>query len=510
MDKKVTVSWNAQLATLFDENRKVHARLDQVCERQTDELSERREIATKLQSNLDKTEKQDQLLQQMSQSIENLCAGMRSLTSASATAAPRVHASTPWDNTPGLSYIEPGQRVPDETFVAGQFTQYTAPMVFTNVPENISTPRLKLSDSDGMATPTPPTYKQVSEGRQRTESARGETDSARLRTDASATPHPQRGISAEGAIGYQPYQHRNHPNWRGTFTGDQGEDLQAYIAQLEYYATSYGLTERSVASILLSSLRGKAAMLCCQVKRDATYDDIVELLKQRFAPLATPMHLACEFKNAKRQKDEDVRDFLDRLKTLATKAFPGHPKRVVDERLLEQFIDGQDPRIKWMTAGYDLPNIDVALKKIVQVEESFKSTGISDPASFSPYGYNKRSRMVDVTPPIQKGEDTSDDNLLETDNVRWLMDALNDISCDEIGHFEETEVFTILQSSTDRPNTARGKGNNGPCYFCKREGHGWRRCYRLRNLLRKNGMKDDGDFPKDTKQFTAKQKTPLN
>ena len=183
---------------------------------------------------------------------------------------------------------------------------------------------------------------------------------------------------------------------------------------------------------------------------------------------------------------------------------------MVDERLLKQFIDGQDPHIKWMTAGYDLPSINVALKKIVQVEESFKSTGISDPASFSPYGFNKRSRMVDVTRPVQKGEDTSDDNLLETDNVRWLMNALNDISCDEIGHFGEAEVFSILQSSTEKPNTARGKGNNGPCYFCKREGHGWRRCYRLRNLLRKNGKKDDGDFPKDTKQFTAKQKTPLN
>ena len=118
-------------------------------------------------------------------------------------------------------------------------------------------------------------------------------------------------------------------------------------------------------------------MLCCQVKRDATYDDIVELLKQRFAPLATPMYLACEFKNAKRQKDEDVRDFLDRLKTLAAKAFPGHPKRVVDERLLEQFIDGQEPRIKWMTAGYDLPSIDVALKKIVQVEDCLLYTSPS-------------------------------------------------------------------------------------------------------------------------------------
>ena len=94
------------------------------------------------------------------------------------------------------------------------------------------------------------------------------------------------------------------------------------------------------------------------------------------------------------------------------------------------------------------------------------------------------------------------------ENIRWLNDALEMVDQNEEGAFCESEIMLILQASITDADAK--KRDAGPCYFCKRKGHSWRKCYKLRNILKQNGMQGDGPFPKDTSSFPKKNASPTN
>ena len=92
-------------------------------------------------------------------------------------------------------------------------------------------------------------------------------------------------------------------------------------------------------------------------------------------------------------------------------------------------------------------------------------------------------------------------------NVRWVNHALEVINLDDQGQFEEDDVMLVLQATIQENSKGR---NNVTCYFCSRKGHAWRKCYQLKKILIKNGMKGDGPFPKDTPEFLARNSKNKN
>jgi len=252
--------------------------------------------------------------------------------------------------------------------------------------------------------------------------------------------------------------------------------------------------------------------LCVQIDPTSGYKDIVAVVKQRFMPLATSMWLACDFSKTVRQKDESARDYLDRLQAMGAQAFADYDKVNRDKRILEQFVNGQDPRIKMMLAGCDVSTLHGALQRVSQMEEAIRSSGGQDPNSFTPYGYNKKARKVALNKGKPKhvrecdeSDSTSSQEDIE-DSARWLDNALDIVEHDEEGMFQESDVYLVLQAATPSPKSKRGRGVNGPCFYCKRAGHGWRTCYKLRNVLRENGMKTNAPFPSDTPEYKDRNK----
>ena len=59
------------------------------------------------------------------------------------------------------------------------------------------------------------------------------------------------------------------------------------------------------------------------------------------------------------------------------------------------------------------------------------------------------------------------------------------IEMDDEGVFEEGAIHTLLRA------TAAGLESKftGQCYYCKRSDPGWTRCFTLREIFVKNGMK---------------------
>ena len=89
------------------------------------------------------------------------------------------------------------------------------------------------------------------------------------------------------------------------------------------------------------------------------------------------------------------------------------------------------------------------------------------------------------------------------ESIRWVNHALESVVHDDNGEFEEEAVMLVLQATATKKDSKSGSA--GPCYFCKLKGHSWRKCFKLRNILRENGMKGNGPFPRDAAAF-AKRK----
>ena len=90
----------------------------------------------------------------------------------------------------------------------------------------------------------------------------------------------------------------------------------------------------------------------------------------------------------------------------------------------------------------------------------------------------------------------------------WVQNAMNIAGTEEDGHYDEDRIYQVLQiSAVSKPDkyTSRGK-----CFFCQRVGHRWERCFRLRDILEKNGMvrKATLDTPRTSSApVTSSQKT---
>ena len=301
------------------------------------------------------------------------------------------------------------------------------------------------------------------------------------------------------------------PHWNATFSGDVNENLDAFISQFEHYALAYGLVDAEAAALFVSSLRGRAANISSHIAPGTPYGQIIKLVRQRYAPVSASTWLAGDFSKQIRKKDESPRDFLERLSNLAVQAFPTYNKNTLDERLLEQFLNGQDPRIRMILAGSDVTTLEAAVKRIMQIEDAMHASGAQEAGAYSPYGFSKKARAVSeetVTPPRTPpsvDEDEDSQFAFAPLNIRWINHALEVVTLDDQGQFAEADVMLVLQATAQNAQKDRSKG---ACFFCSRKGHSWRKCYQLKKVLIQNGMKGDGPFPKDTPEFLARNSQP--
>ena len=320
--------------------------------------------------------------------------------------------------------------------------------------------------------------------------------------------HPTQQQQIHTAQMYPPFMRPHRPHWNATFAGEANENLDAFIAQFEHYATIYNIEDAEMSALFVGSLRGRAANISSQIKPGAPYREIIDLVRQRFAPGSASSWLAGDFSKQMRRKDETPRDYLERLSNLAVQSFPKYNKESLDDRVLEQFLNGQDPRIKLILAGSDVNNLDAAIKKIMQVEDALRSSGAQEAGMFSPYGYAKKARAVSTEDTSQRTQpsvtEDSDDApyAFPPLNIRWIDHALEVVQLDDNGRFDEDDVMLVLEATVRENSREKGRGI---CYFCQRKGHAWRKCYQLKSILIQNGMKGDGPFPKDTPAFLAKR-----
>ena len=122
---------------------------------------------------------------------------------------------------------------------------------------------------------------------------------------------------------------------------------------------------------------------------------------------------------------------------------------------------------------------------------------VNDPRETQQYAAPNPTRPVEEDEAV----DIWVPNTVKPDVRDWIRVALTTLDTEEDGHYNEDEVVNALQVAKMTRNTTQSRG---VCFFCKKPGHRFNKCFRLRDILVKNGMKPREDDKSANAEKTGK------
>ena len=335
-------------------------------------------------------------------------------------------------------------------------------------------------------------------------------------------PKPQFKRRGTGSVGQTPHPVKKGaydgsprpPHWSAKFGKDRDADLDTYIRVFTHHVDTYELDEKRAVQTFMDSLRGPLLDVVNGLSENPTWDEICTAARKRWNPRGSASFLSARFASELRKPDEDPMDYSVRLQQLARRAYGRYPNDLREQRVLEQFLVGQPKAVRTLMRGHQFEELDAAVDFVCRVEEDESSgstvvkaktrrtvpkarrTTTTDTSDDSDTDNRSRRAVADnrsrqtaakEAPPEAAGWSELTQQVLgpSPTAVRELRRALETVECDEDGTFEDDDVYEVLQVRTG--NSGFGKG---ACFFCNRKGHGWRKCFQLMEVLKRNGMRD--------------------
>ena len=111
----------------------------------------------------------------------------------------------------------------------------------------------------------------------------------------------------------------------------------------ESYATAAGWTDEKKTDMLIWGLKGKAAdfyVLLCNMNEDLSYKHLMSEFGKRFKREELPETLQARFQNECQDEGETLRDWADRILTLAAKAYKDLPEAWIRRHAIIRFCMG--------------------------------------------------------------------------------------------------------------------------------------------------------------------------
>lgn len=331
-----------------------------------------------------------------------------------------------------------------------------------------------------------------------------------------------------------------HPGWKKTFSGSGAETSEQYLYHLEYYAYQCGLSEQDKISLLIASLEGKAARVVTQLTAWDTWNDVIQKLDNICNPPERRNMLSATFEQRMRASTESAEQYSLVLEDLANRAFGHYDRELVKERVRMQFLRGQPHGLRQRLATQRFTHIEEMVTAVMMAEaygqEDVKSPSrgtkvrtINDfdmndnlresfamivaqlqeiramlnlPAQPINHGLMypvekprfrsppRQTRMVSDSPPLRPSPPVRSHRTTGppegTEVSRWLSLSLCLTPVDCGNEYDEEDIYAIMEAKV--PEAGRQQTQMS-CFYCKQAGHGWRRCFKLRDLLKKNGMR---------------------
>ena len=113
--------------------------------------------------------------------------------------------------------------------------------------------------------------------------------------------------------------------------------------KFESYATAAGWTDEKKTDMLIWGLNGKAAdfyVLLCKMNEDLSYKHLISEFGKRFKREELPETLQARFQNECQDEGETIRDWADRILTLAAKAYKDMPEAWIRRHAIIRFCMG--------------------------------------------------------------------------------------------------------------------------------------------------------------------------
>ena len=126
-------------------------------------------------------------------------------------------------------------------------------------------------------------------------------------------------------------------------TYDGKTNWSAFKRKFVRYAAASNWTEEECLDALCWCLIGKASdfyALMAERDEDVSYFKLLDKMEKRFGTRELPETLIAKFSQIVQNQDEDLEDWVDRIQTLAIKAFKGLPDTHMTKQMIVRFCQG--------------------------------------------------------------------------------------------------------------------------------------------------------------------------
>ena len=113
--------------------------------------------------------------------------------------------------------------------------------------------------------------------------------------------------------------------WRHTFGAKRSDDVSDYIRRFEQYAVGCNWDETTKVSSFISTLTGRASQLVSTLSAQSSWGTVVEHLRDEWEPEELRRALRDSFLEIKRRRQESAEEFLQRITSLAIRAYVDYP-----------------------------------------------------------------------------------------------------------------------------------------------------------------------------------------
>ncbi len=172
-----------------------------------------------------------------------------------------------------------------------------------------------------------------------------------------------------------------------TFKGENGERLDDFLYQVEEFATFHAWDQIGTCRQARTHLRG---VVLAYIRRSPlpprTWQELKDLLTQRFQPRDLTSAYKAQFSARRRQRNEDIHTYVDVLQKLAEMAWPYLDPLAREEMVADQFLTGLDNHeLRFQAATYDVRWIEDLMRiarslEAIEGEETVRGRARRGPA----------------------------------------------------------------------------------------------------------------------------------
>ena len=270
---------------------------------------------------------------------------------------------------------------------------------------------------------------------------------------------PGRNLSPPTSSSYHSLKPEKPPTVRTfikppRFEGKEG-CLESHLAQFEIVAKRNCWDNYERADFLKCSLTGEATRILRDLSDDASYEDVVVKLRQRYGSIEQLESFRMELKNRRRRPGKTLAHLLKDIRRLFMQAYPGPPSYMSELIACDAFITALNDRELMLKVMEREPSsLDQAFKIAERMELYKQFHGGSESETKSKGAAKVRATV------------TADDSVLQTilDTQKLMQKQINALS-------ESMKKDKTIPSKVEAAVKGLPVKSKVVCYFCKKSGH---------------------------------------